>query len=309
MVDSVRCQKTLLGLMIGLLILYGLLKLFQFDFFSQDFDIDELDPLLVFNNNSSTHDEYWTALILPYRDRVEDLHKFLQRMHPYLKMRNLSYQIYVVEQFNTEAFNRGLLMNVGFMEARKERQYDCYIFHDVDLLPVDGSKMSYRCDKLVPLHMSTAVDTLGKGLLYETLFGGVTALTAAMMEKTGGYPNRYFGWGGEDDDLSERVRHFYGPKIKHLPPEIGAYIMTKHSKEAQNNAPPSRTTNLNRWKEFYTTDTFRNLRYEVVEKQLIPKKQFTWISITFDKNNLYLYSVTWQPGRREQSTTEYCNVS
>ena len=32
-------------------------------------------------------------------------------------------------------FNRGLLNNVGYETARSIADYDCYIFHDVDLLP------------------------------------------------------------------------------------------------------------------------------------------------------------------------------
>ena len=39
---------------------------------------------------------------------------------------------------------------------------------------------------------------------YETIFGGISALTHEQMTKINGYSNRYYGWGGEDDDMYRR---------------------------------------------------------------------------------------------------------
>lgn len=55
-------------------------------------------------------------------------------------------------------FNRAMLMNVGFVEALKLYSYDCFIFHDVDLLPEDDRNL-YTCPEQ-PRHMSVAVDVL-----------------------------------------------------------------------------------------------------------------------------------------------------
>ncbi len=41
-------------------------------------------------------------------------------------------------------FNRGKLLNVGFDLASRERDWDCYIFHDVDLLPASDNNR-YEC--------------------------------------------------------------------------------------------------------------------------------------------------------------------
>lgn len=49
-------------------------------------------------------------------------------------------------------------MNVGYNEALKIRSFDCFIFHDVDLLPEDDRNL-YNCP-LQPRHMSVAVDVL-----------------------------------------------------------------------------------------------------------------------------------------------------
>lgn len=55
-------------------------------------------------------------------------------------------------------FNRAMLMNVGFVEALKFREFDCFIFHDVDLLPEDDRNL-YTCPDQ-PRHMSVAVDSM-----------------------------------------------------------------------------------------------------------------------------------------------------
>lgn len=55
-------------------------------------------------------------------------------------------------------FNRAMLMNVGFVEALKFREFDCFIFHDVDLLPEDDRNL-YTCPDQ-PRHMSVAIDIM-----------------------------------------------------------------------------------------------------------------------------------------------------
>ncbi len=44
----------------------------------------------------------------------------------------------MVEQAGQDDFNRAALMNVGFLEATQRRpDLDCFVFHDVDLVPED----------------------------------------------------------------------------------------------------------------------------------------------------------------------------
>ena len=98
------------------------------------------------------------AIIIPYRDRLENLKLFLNHMHPFLNKQQLEYGIYLVEPEADIKFNRGLLMNIGFVEAVKdENKWECFIFHDVDLLPEDERNI-YSCPE-VPRHMSSSVST------------------------------------------------------------------------------------------------------------------------------------------------------
>ena len=41
-------------------------------------------------------------------------------------------------------------------------------------------------------------------LAYKTLFGGVEGFSVEHYREVNGFPNRFWGWGGEDDDLYAR---------------------------------------------------------------------------------------------------------
>lgn len=113
-------------------------------------------------------------------------------------------------------------MNIGFVESKKLYDWQCMIFHDVDLLPEDDRNL-YTCPES-PRHMSSAIDIrlykfvqsiklykkffdlvfLNFRLPYDT-FGGVSAVTVNQFILLNGYGNNYWGWGSEDDDMAERL--------------------------------------------------------------------------------------------------------
>lgn len=98
------------------------------------------------------------AILVPYRNRLNNLKLFLYYMHPFLIRQNISYSIYLIEPKNQELkFNRALLLNVGFLESLKDNpNLDCFIFHDVDLLPENDLNI-YGCNDNLPLQMAVAV--------------------------------------------------------------------------------------------------------------------------------------------------------
>lgn len=98
------------------------------------------------------------AIVIPYRDKSAHLSIFLKNLHPFLMKQQADYGIFVVEQFGNDLFNRAALLNIGFLEAGKLSQWSCFIFHDVDLIPLDDRNL-YRCPKQ-PRHMSVAIDTM-----------------------------------------------------------------------------------------------------------------------------------------------------
>jgi hypothetical protein len=60
-----------------------------------------------------------------------------------------------------------MLMNIGFVEALKIYDYQCFVFHDVDLIPENDNNI-YNCPKQ-PRHMSVAIDKFKYRLDYENI--------------------------------------------------------------------------------------------------------------------------------------------
>lgn len=148
------------------------------------------------------------GIIVPYRNRYEHLQEFKKKIVDYLDSNSYeNYVIIIVEQDDAKLFNRGMLLNIGFKEA-KEQGCDYVVFHDVDMLP-EYVNYSYS-DK--PLHLSTDFileDGENPRTIFDEYFGGVTLFPIDKFEEIDGYSNKYWGWGYEDDDLRLRCSEKY----------------------------------------------------------------------------------------------------
>ena len=100
------------------------------------------------------------AIIVPYRDRFVNLELFLRNIHPFLKQQNAYYGVYVIEPLQNLTFNKGIAMNAGFLEALSEDNYDCFIFHDVDLIPENENNI-YSCHQKTPKLLAVAISAFG----------------------------------------------------------------------------------------------------------------------------------------------------
>ncbi|XP_060233620.1 beta-1,4-galactosyltransferase 6 isoform X3 [Meriones unguiculatus] len=125
----------------------------------------------------------------------------------------------------TQPFNRAMLFNVGFKEAMKDNAWDCVIFHDVDHLP-ENDRNYYGCGEM-PRHFAAKLDKYMYILPYKEFFGGVSGLTVEQFRKINGFPNAFWGWGGEDDDLWNRV-HFAGYNVTRPEGDLGKYTSIPH---------------------------------------------------------------------------------
>ena len=119
------------------------------------------------------------AIIIPYRRREDQLKVLMNTLHPLLYRQNIRYRIFVIQQ-QSGIFNRALLLNVGYQESLEFASYDCFIFHDVDLLPEDYRNL-YTCHPM-PRHMSVAVDKFDYKLPYKKIVGGVFAISKLHFE-------------------------------------------------------------------------------------------------------------------------------
>uniref|UniRef100_A0A2C9JIP7 Beta-1,4-galactosyltransferase n=1 Tax=Biomphalaria glabrata TaxID=6526 RepID=A0A2C9JIP7_BIOGL len=96
------------------------------------------------------------AIIIPFRKRWSHLIVLLNNLIPLLSRQQADVHFFVVEQSSRSTFNRGALQNVGFLEALQLGQFDCFIFHDVDLVPLNDKNL-YRCGDN-PRHFSVAIN-------------------------------------------------------------------------------------------------------------------------------------------------------
>lgn len=174
------------------------------------------------------------AIIVPFReqpgqDRRSQLKAFQERMADVL--RGARFLVIIAEQtVDGCAFNRGALLNAGYLEARKLAPLASVILHDVDLLPSNGLRQLYLQPPRpsMPMHLagpSSWAKYADMAGYEEIFFGGVTALHPPDFERCNGYPNNYWGWGMEDDQLRMRVQASGGLAggVRRPPAGMGSY--------------------------------------------------------------------------------------
>uniref|UniRef100_H2ZMT2 Uncharacterized protein n=1 Tax=Ciona savignyi TaxID=51511 RepID=H2ZMT2_CIOSA len=210
------------------------------------------------------------AVIIPHRDREAHLKHLLSHLHPILQRQQLEYTVYVVHQIHGSLFNRAMLMNVGFAQASLDNNYDCFIFHDVDLL-LESDRCGYHCPKLSehgrsnPKHLSVAVDKFDFFAKHVEVFGGVSIFTREQFLSVNGFSNLYWGWGAEDDDLFLRTWR-KGYKVDRTDTEKCSFRMISHSHDRDNPMSAMRYLLLKQSLQRQNEDGLSSLRYRLISK-------------------------------------------
>ena len=135
------------------------------------------------------------GVIVPYRARWEHLQAFKKSISDYLTAKGIDFELIIIEQDHGKLFNRGMLLNIGFLYAQKLR-CNYVVFHDADMLPINVD-YSYSA---IPVHLAS------QRASFDEYFGGVTMFPVELFKKINGYSNEYWGWGFEDDDLLYRCQ-------------------------------------------------------------------------------------------------------
>ena len=167
------------------------------------------------------HRHHRHAIVIPYH-RSYHLERFLKYMSMYFKYHypqpnnrlltdqqepdrefsNHSFALYIVEQADTELFNRALLMNVGLDHVSSDTE--CIVRHDVDLIPGFFAHVPHhKCSK--PTHLATRPEHYNFAVYYPTFVGAVMAMHQQHWAAVNGMDHQLQGWGGEDDDLFVRL--------------------------------------------------------------------------------------------------------
>ena len=122
--------------------------------------------------------EHQLAVLVPFRDRYEELLQFAPHMHKFLNRQKVRHQIWVINQQDEYRFNRASLLNIGHLLTRASCDY--LVMHDVDLLP-DNDQLSYSYPEKGPFHVSSP--ELHPLYHYKTYIGGIFIMTKEQFEK------------------------------------------------------------------------------------------------------------------------------
>lgn len=164
-----------------------------------------------------------TYIVLPFKDRngkyKKALDEFINPFIEYLNSNLSDYEILIVEQMggslrnslpkeyeqilgsvgvshDKEFFNLGRTINIGY-DIIKDRieDDDIFMFHPVDLMPIDVNYSVSRTTKLC------YKDHSPDGRYYKSI-----AFKCSDFKEVNGFSNKYWGWGLEDDDLLVRLQ-------------------------------------------------------------------------------------------------------
>ena len=194
-----------------------------FDKLLTDLSNIRIPPVYKKNNNKLN-------IIVAYRDPGDDSRKiqlevFKQQMNAIFRDRT-DIHIYIIEQepdrddydklpesFKQDKtkmakFNLGRLKNIGFHLANienKDVENAYYVLSDVDLLPSEELINDYLKYPKNPIHLGNIGTRYDDGKKLSFL-GGVLSINEQDFIKSNGYPNNFWGWGGEDDAFYQRLK-------------------------------------------------------------------------------------------------------
>ncbi|XP_052005833.1 beta-1,4-galactosyltransferase 7-like isoform X2 [Xyrauchen texanus] len=162
-------------------------------------------PCPIEKQDSSVDDPSWgphkMALIIPFRERFEELLVFVPYMHAFLNKKKIRHKIFIINQVDRFRFNGASLINVGYLESGNDTDY--IAMHDVDLLP-QNEDLDYGFPEEGPFHVASP--ELHPLYHYKTYVGGILLLAKKHYHMCNGMSNRFWGWGREDDEFFRRLR-------------------------------------------------------------------------------------------------------
>lgn len=211
------------------------------------------------------------TILVPYRDNAEQerstqLKKFISHMARY----HPEWNILIIEQSQDgNKFNRGALLNIGARISKAEYM----ILHDVDLIPLAPLVPYYTAFPEKPIHIGAAYKDKYSG---EGFIGQVLSISMEDMKKINGFPNMFWGWGGEDDAMRNRMKR-KGIKVLRPDMDTGFRVLehkdtrlipeAKNMRKWENVREDSGRHGLNdvKWKVLETVDLAINIKKITVE--------------------------------------------
>lgn len=141
------------------------------------------------------------AVIIPFRNRFEELMEFVPWIHKFLNKQGVHHKIVVVNQVDTHRFNRASLINIGYLKSKDDCDY--MVMHDVDLLP-NNLELKYTYPETGVHHLASP--DIHPLYHYKKYVGGVLMLKVSDFALCRGMSNIFWGWGREDDEFYMRMK-------------------------------------------------------------------------------------------------------
>ena len=215
---------------------------------------------------TSTSNSNDMIIIIPYRNnayqnRFDQLKQFISKYS--------SYNILIVRQAkDNKKFNRGALLNIGYLWAKEK--YSSFVFHDVDIMmPYDIINKYYTNTEHDIIHLGRLVRDYYD---YNDFLGGVIKFSKKSFENINGFPNNFFGWGGEDDALKHRI--VLNDYTVHIPNEQQQAYELKHKQTRS----ISDLTNLLKFENLildnfnWKMNGINNIQYKILKEYQIDNK-------------------------------------
>jgi len=228
-------------------------------------------------------------VIIPIRNRDKELEYYLTHMRPLLKSQGIVPKFIVIIQDNELPFNKGILCNIGFLEAEKTKYSKNYLFNDVDVLPNDKNLFDYtRVEK-----SNSLINPYG----YTHCLGCFFMTRRKLFHKVNGFSNKYFGWGYEDADLERRAKlykisvdreHFIGRRQT-------SRIFDPHTNDDPRRVIKSLTTTKPIFGRIWSTNKTRRELKNIVKNDGLSSCKYKIITIiNRPENDVVIYKVTLQ---------------
>lgn len=155
------------------------------------------------------------ALLVPYRSasgrvRASDFAELCSRLDRHLVRNGVAFEVFVVNQVDSQPFNRGALVNAAVASIlgrrrmpAERRNFDYIAIHDIDRFPVNANATG--CASSISQYY-TFPSPMPRVLHPASFAGGVLLVPLAVFRAVNGFANSYWGWGEEDNDLFLRLR-------------------------------------------------------------------------------------------------------
>ena len=206
------------------------------------------------------------VIIIPYRKREKHLEYYINNTVPLIKQHLPHTKVVVVEQANDKLFNRGKLLNVGFMEYKDKTKY--FITQDVDMIP--------NVEIIKKIYSKNDVDVCQIKFVHDMSLGGIVKIKHDITFDINGFPNDIWGWGIEDRALFFRcfmkniaITKNNNQSFKMLPHSSNSKPPTNEKKQISDMWMPKYINTLNekQKEQMIMGSGLNTLEYAIVERK------------------------------------------